>query len=165
MEENFLLLFRFDNPLESSVEFMKVNNCRNFWIVTVTKFLSDLERIRHRRKRIHWSWRTKGNINITFKYTKITKSSRHIVVFVYEFPFTKSAVLTGRLKPKIEADIRIIGKTNYEQTIYLFSELSQGLAKGSQKDQWCIWRQAHWIYRHDGKQINRVAVLGLSLVL
>ena len=24
MEENFLLLFRFDNPLESSVEFMKV---------------------------------------------------------------------------------------------------------------------------------------------
>jgi hypothetical protein len=25
MEENFLLLFRFDNPLESSVEFMKVN--------------------------------------------------------------------------------------------------------------------------------------------
>lgn len=26
MEENFLLLFRFDNPLESSVEFMKVNN-------------------------------------------------------------------------------------------------------------------------------------------
>lgn len=26
MEENFLLLFRFDNPLESSVEFMKVSN-------------------------------------------------------------------------------------------------------------------------------------------
>jgi hypothetical protein len=25
MEENFLLLFRFDNPLDSSVEFMKVN--------------------------------------------------------------------------------------------------------------------------------------------
>ena len=25
MEENFLLLFRFDNPLESSVEFMKVD--------------------------------------------------------------------------------------------------------------------------------------------
>lgn len=25
MEENFLLLFRFDNPLESSVEFMKVS--------------------------------------------------------------------------------------------------------------------------------------------
>lgn len=24
MEENFLLLFRFDNPLDSSVEFMKV---------------------------------------------------------------------------------------------------------------------------------------------
>ena len=24
MEENFLLLFRFDNPLESSVEFMKL---------------------------------------------------------------------------------------------------------------------------------------------
>lgn len=24
MEENFLLLFRFDNPLESSVEFMKI---------------------------------------------------------------------------------------------------------------------------------------------
>lgn len=28
MEENFLLLFRFDNPLESSVEFMKVYNIR-----------------------------------------------------------------------------------------------------------------------------------------
>lgn len=28
MEENFLLLFRFDNPLESSVEFMKVNKVR-----------------------------------------------------------------------------------------------------------------------------------------
>jgi hypothetical protein len=27
MEENFLLLFRFDNPLESSVEFMKVSLC------------------------------------------------------------------------------------------------------------------------------------------
>ena len=26
MEENFLLLFRFDNPLESSVEFMKVSH-------------------------------------------------------------------------------------------------------------------------------------------
>jgi len=26
MEENFLLLFRFDNPLESSVEFMKVSD-------------------------------------------------------------------------------------------------------------------------------------------
>ena len=26
MEENFLLLFRFDNPLDSSVEFMKVWN-------------------------------------------------------------------------------------------------------------------------------------------
>jgi hypothetical protein len=26
MEENFLLLFRFDNPLESSVEFMKVSS-------------------------------------------------------------------------------------------------------------------------------------------
>ena len=26
MEENFLLLFRFDNPLDSSVEFMKVRN-------------------------------------------------------------------------------------------------------------------------------------------
>ncbi len=26
MEENFLLLFRFDNPLESSVEFMKVRH-------------------------------------------------------------------------------------------------------------------------------------------
>lgn len=25
MEENFLLLFRFDNPLDSSVEFMKVH--------------------------------------------------------------------------------------------------------------------------------------------
>lgn len=25
MEENFLLLFRFDNPLDSSVEFMKVS--------------------------------------------------------------------------------------------------------------------------------------------
>jgi Ca2+-binding EF-hand superfamily protein len=24
IEENFLLLFRFDNPLESSVEFMKI---------------------------------------------------------------------------------------------------------------------------------------------
>lgn len=30
MEENFLLLFRFDNPLESSVEFMKVNNRTKF---------------------------------------------------------------------------------------------------------------------------------------
>jgi hypothetical protein len=28
MEENFLLLFRFDNPLESSVEFMKVSLCK-----------------------------------------------------------------------------------------------------------------------------------------
>ena len=26
MEENFLLLFPFDNPIESSVEFMKVKN-------------------------------------------------------------------------------------------------------------------------------------------
>ena len=26
MEENFLLLFRFDNPLDSSVEFMKVRS-------------------------------------------------------------------------------------------------------------------------------------------
>ena len=26
MEENFLLLFRLDNPLESSVEFMKVSS-------------------------------------------------------------------------------------------------------------------------------------------
>ena len=26
MEENFLLLFRFDNPLDSSVEFMKVTD-------------------------------------------------------------------------------------------------------------------------------------------
>jgi Ca2+-binding EF-hand superfamily protein len=26
MEQNFLLLFRFDNPLDSSVEFMKVSN-------------------------------------------------------------------------------------------------------------------------------------------
>ena len=26
MEENFLLLFRFDNPLDSSVEFMKVHS-------------------------------------------------------------------------------------------------------------------------------------------
>ena len=38
MEENFLLLFRFDNPLESSVEFMKVNTNkkrfqkREFWL-------------------------------------------------------------------------------------------------------------------------------------
>lgn len=31
MEENFLLLFRFDNPLESSVEFMKVTSgCGSF---------------------------------------------------------------------------------------------------------------------------------------
>ena len=28
MEENFLLLFRFDNPLDSSVEFMKVSEFR-----------------------------------------------------------------------------------------------------------------------------------------
>ena len=28
MEETFLLLFRFDNPLDSSVEFMKVSVCR-----------------------------------------------------------------------------------------------------------------------------------------
>ena len=28
MEENFLLLFRFDNPLDSSVEFMKVSAFR-----------------------------------------------------------------------------------------------------------------------------------------
>lgn len=36
MEENFLLLFRFDNPLESSVEFMKVNKLRiptKLWII------------------------------------------------------------------------------------------------------------------------------------
>ena len=32
MEENFLLLFRFDNPLESSVEFMKV--CQLFFILS-----------------------------------------------------------------------------------------------------------------------------------
>lgn len=30
MEENFLLLFRFDNPLESSVEFMKVSSNKTF---------------------------------------------------------------------------------------------------------------------------------------
>lgn len=30
MEENFLLLFRFDNPLESSVEFMKVHEQKHF---------------------------------------------------------------------------------------------------------------------------------------
>jgi len=30
MEENFLLLFRFDNPLESSVEFMKVSDTWEF---------------------------------------------------------------------------------------------------------------------------------------
>lgn len=30
MEENFLLLFRFDNPLESSVEFMKVSDNQEF---------------------------------------------------------------------------------------------------------------------------------------
>lgn len=29
MEENFLLLFRFHNPLESSVEFMKVGSSSN----------------------------------------------------------------------------------------------------------------------------------------
>ena len=28
MEETFLLLFRFDNPLDSSVEFMKVSVCK-----------------------------------------------------------------------------------------------------------------------------------------
>lgn len=36
MEENFLLLFRFDNPLESSVEFMKV--CRVEISSTLVKF-------------------------------------------------------------------------------------------------------------------------------
>jgi len=33
MEENFLLLFRFDNPLESSVEFMKVSDNQAFHIL------------------------------------------------------------------------------------------------------------------------------------
>ena len=33
MEENFLLLFRFDNPLESSVEFMKVREDTHFFFV------------------------------------------------------------------------------------------------------------------------------------
>ena len=34
MEENFLLLFRFDNPLDSSVEFMKVFDIlRNFSLI------------------------------------------------------------------------------------------------------------------------------------
>ena len=38
MEENFLLLFRFDNPLESSVEFMKVDKVNFSW---------DFNQVRH----------------------------------------------------------------------------------------------------------------------
>lgn len=37
MEENFLLLFRFDNPLDSSVEFMKVS-IRDVDILQLEKF-------------------------------------------------------------------------------------------------------------------------------
>ena len=36
MEENFLLLFRFDNPLESSVEFMKVQYSEDLFIINAT---------------------------------------------------------------------------------------------------------------------------------
>ena len=36
MEENFLLLFRFDNPLESSVEFMKVQKSEDLFIINAT---------------------------------------------------------------------------------------------------------------------------------
>ena len=36
MEENFLLLFRFDNPLESSVEFMKVQKSEDLFILNAT---------------------------------------------------------------------------------------------------------------------------------
>ena len=36
MEENFLLLFRFDNPLESSVEFMKVHKSEDLFIINAT---------------------------------------------------------------------------------------------------------------------------------
>ena len=36
MEENFLLLFRFDNPLESSVEFMKVQKSEDSSIINAT---------------------------------------------------------------------------------------------------------------------------------
>ena len=36
MVENFLLLFRFDNPLESSVEFMKVQKSEDLFIINAT---------------------------------------------------------------------------------------------------------------------------------
>ena len=39
MEENFLLLFRFDNPLDSSVEFMKVSSL-SFSLAAVMIFVT-----------------------------------------------------------------------------------------------------------------------------
>ena len=40
MEENFLLLFRFDNPLDSSVEFMKVNFYSLIYSIYYSKYFS-----------------------------------------------------------------------------------------------------------------------------
>ncbi|XP_023319523.1 calbindin-32 [Eurytemora carolleeae] len=59
MEENFLLLFRFDNPLDSSVEFMKIWNeydsdGSGFLEANELKnFLRDLLRTTHRGQGVH----------------------------------------------------------------------------------------------------------------
>ena len=39
MEENFLLLFRFDNPLDSSVEFMKARHKNKIYVYGNTIFI------------------------------------------------------------------------------------------------------------------------------
>jgi hypothetical protein len=58
MEENFLLLFRFDNPLESSVEFMKVTFGGSR--LGSDRSVADLARVRHRRQRLHRGRRAQG---------------------------------------------------------------------------------------------------------
>ena len=61
MEENFLLLFRFDNPLESSVEFMKVSlfyvNWVKFWQKLV--FLIQLETVLSPLLSVSLLWNTR----------------------------------------------------------------------------------------------------------
>ena len=72
MEENFLLLFRFDNPLESSVEFMKVGKRSLSLVVTRIGFFADLERVRHGWQRLYRGWWAQGSESWCYAKSVVT---------------------------------------------------------------------------------------------
>lgn len=85
MEENFLLLFRFDNPLESSVEFMKV---RDIWEMCILKSAVN---------GFCWQiWReydTDGSGYIEADELKVQFLSRNVSIIQY--PFDRSSFRTS----------------------------------------------------------------------